>query len=452
MYYYTTFSYSHYLTYLNINDEYSKERIKNSTPQLFILFTWLLEDISTSNIYYITQFAIYQQKVLCYWVTNLTKKQIVMFVEDVIVNFSKSIVEKDNKDDILRDLAKNCISPFSSVDCTIYSVENGKLIQKASFKPKDLKTHKPFELPIGEGITGYVAKTGIAEIINDTSLDSRCIESENIQLSKTTIPIAVNNTIYGVIDCEHPEKNYFTQEHLKTLISIAYICAVKLKSFKGQRQLLLEQQKNIIRQENLLGLRLKVLNSQMNPHFIFNTLNSIQALIISSDKKKILKYFSNFSKCTRYYFKKINEETTLLGEENKVLELFIQLQQLRFPEQFSFDFKNHSTEALDAEIPACVILVLFDNLLGYGIHHNQLKEYNLQYYSFVKESEIVIKTIISFKTPLSKNSINESEYKWDFLKFRNYIHTLNKLKGYNIRLSLKKKQNKTIVKLYLPII
>lgn len=375
-----------------------------------------------------------------------------MFVEDVIVNFSKSIVEKDNKDDILQDLAKNYISSFSFVDCTIYSIENGKLIRKASFKPKDLKTQKPLELPVDEGITAYVAKTGIAEIINDTSLDSRCIKGENVQLSKITIPIAINNTIYGVIDCEHPEKNYFTQEHLKTLISIASICAVKLKSIKGQRQLLLEQQKNLIIQENLLGLRLKVLNSQINPHFVFNTLNSIQALIISSDKKKILKHFSNFSKCTRYYFKKINEETTLLGEENKILELFMQLQQLRFPEQLAFDFKNHSTEALDTEIPACVILVLFDNLLGYGIHHNPLKEYKIQYYSFVKESEIVIKTIISFKTPLPKNSINDSEYKCNFLRFRNYIRTFNKLKEYNIRLNLKKKQNKTIVKLYLPII
>lgn len=375
-----------------------------------------------------------------------------MFVKDTAVYFSKSTVGKDNENQSLWDLAINCISQFNLVDCVIYSIENGKLIQKAGFSSensKDLKAYKPIALSVGEGISGHVAKTGIAEIVNDTSLDSRYVKAEKTRYSEIAVPIIADETILGVIDCEHPEKDYFTKEHLKALVSVASICAIKLKNIKTQKRLLLEQQKYLTIQEELLGLRLKVLSSQMNPHFIFNTLNSIQALIISSNKKETLKYFSCFSKCTRYYFKKINEERTSIGEENKILELFIQLQQLRFPEQLVFTFENHAAIALDTQIPACVILVFFENLLEYGFH-NQLKKFKLQYFSVNRASEIVIKVIIQSKTASLKNSMDYPKYRQHFLRFRSYVQTLNRLKEYNIRVRSKLQDDKAIIKLYLP--
>ena len=159
--------------------------------------------------------------------------------EDILVYFSKSLLGKENEEDILWDLAKNCISKLGFVDCVIYLVDkNGKLLeQKSAYgpkNPKDQKLHNPVKIPIGEGITGTVAATGVAEIVPDTSIDSRYIVDDEIRLSEICVPISHENVIYGVIDCEHPERDFFTKQHLKMLAAIASIAAIKMKNVRSQ--------------------------------------------------------------------------------------------------------------------------------------------------------------------------------------------------------------------------
>ena len=69
-------------------------------------------------------------------------------------------------------------------------------------------------LPLGSGIAGYVAMTGIPEIIKDTSQDRRYVLDDEARLSEIVVPIIVDGKVIGVIDSEHPELDFFSYQHL----------------------------------------------------------------------------------------------------------------------------------------------------------------------------------------------------------------------------------------------
>lgn len=79
--------------------------------------------------------------------------------EDILVYFSKSLLGKQNEEDILWDFAKNCIAKLGFLDCVIYLIneDNKFLSQKAAYGPKNPKgntLYNPVEISLGQGITG----------------------------------------------------------------------------------------------------------------------------------------------------------------------------------------------------------------------------------------------------------------------------------------------------------
>src|SRR5690606_31008462 len=133
-------------------------------------------------------------------------------VERILIYFSSAILEKDTEDDVFWDLAKNVIARLGFVDCVIYSVNRrqSKLIQRAAYGPKNPTRRvifNPIEIPIGIGITGSVAATGVAERVSDTTADPRYIVDDEPRRSELTVPVKLRNRVVAVIDCEHPEKD-----------------------------------------------------------------------------------------------------------------------------------------------------------------------------------------------------------------------------------------------------
>jgi signal transduction histidine kinase/DNA-binding response OmpR family regulator len=167
---------------------------------------------------------------------NIRNEQIIQSsqeVETIISYFATSLYGKNTIDEILWDIAKNCISQLGFQDCVIYLLDekNKQLEQKAAFGPKNPKAFEISHLitiPVGNGIVGAVAQTGIAEVITDTSKDPRYIVDDQIRLSEITVPILYQDRVIGVIDSEHPDKNFFTETHLRILQTIAALCSNKM--------------------------------------------------------------------------------------------------------------------------------------------------------------------------------------------------------------------------------
>jgi two-component system, LytTR family, sensor kinase len=154
-------------------------------------------------------------------------------VEEIILYFSTSVFGQNSVDDILWDLTRNCIARLGFVDCVVYLKDKKRnmLIQKAAYgnkNPVNYEISKPIEIPVGSGITGGVAATGIPEIVGDTSLDPRYIIDDQVRLSEITVPLIFNEEVIGVIDSEHPEKGFFTEQHLRILQTISSICVNKI--------------------------------------------------------------------------------------------------------------------------------------------------------------------------------------------------------------------------------
>ena len=131
------------------------------------------------------------------------------------------------------DITTNCIDRLNFVDCVIYLVDEAKnvLVQKAAYGPKEQGGYQiaaPIVIPIGTGIVGTVAETGIPEIIIDCSADSRYIVDDAVRNSEISVPILYEGRVIGVIDSEHPEKGFYTQEHLEILKTIASISSTKI--------------------------------------------------------------------------------------------------------------------------------------------------------------------------------------------------------------------------------
>lgn len=174
-------------------------------------------------------------------VTDHTKTE-ELEMEQAINFFTHQIFEKAEEEELLWDVAKNCIGKLGFLDCVIYLVDKPRnvLVQKAAWGPKttdDNRIIDPIEIPIGAGVVGHVAEKGMPELINDTSQDKRYIIDDASRFSEIAVPLIVNGEVIGVIDSEHPDKNFYTQRHLTILATVASLCAIKIQKLRHQQKI-----------------------------------------------------------------------------------------------------------------------------------------------------------------------------------------------------------------------
>ncbi len=129
--------------------------------------------------------------------------------------------------------------------------------------------------------------------------------------------------------------------------------------------------KAAIRQE-LTELESKALRAQMNPHFIFNSLNAIQELVVTNRVDSAYTYLSHFSKLLRLVLNHSEKDLISLGDELQVVNLYIQLESLRFKHSFHYSIKiadNMDTEEL--YIPPILLQPFIENAIWHGLMHKQ---------------------------------------------------------------------------------
>jgi serine phosphatase RsbU (regulator of sigma subunit) len=184
---------------------------------------------------------------------------------EVINRFATLLIDATTVDDIVWSVAKNAIAQLGYVDCVVYLLDNKRefLIQRAAHGPKNpiaLDILNPIKIRMGEGIVGTVAATQKGEIIADTSTDPRYIFDNNMGLSEIAVPIIYQGNIIGVIDSEHPEKNFYPNDDLEVLTTIASMTATKLVQAKNDEKIL-EYQNNL---EYLVQQKTEELNKTLN--------------------------------------------------------------------------------------------------------------------------------------------------------------------------------------------
>jgi transcriptional regulator with GAF, ATPase, and Fis domain len=155
--------------------------------------------------------------------------------KETILFIVSSVLSQNTIKDVLWQIVDNCIKKLGFTDCVIYLYQEASqcLIQSAALENKTIsfqEINNPIKLQIGEGIVGSVAQIKKAEVVNDTSIDPRYIVDDASRLSEIAVPIVLGDKLIGVIDSEHPDKNFYTQRHLEILSTIASLCAFKIDS------------------------------------------------------------------------------------------------------------------------------------------------------------------------------------------------------------------------------
>ncbi|MFK7811512.1 MAG: histidine kinase [Maribacter sp.] len=121
---------------------------------------------------------------------------------------------------------------------------------------------------------------------------------------------------------------------------------------------------------NLLAL--KSLRSQMNPHFIFNALNSVNNYIAKSDERSANRYLSEFSTLMRSVLENSEEDFIPLSKELELLELYVKLEHSRFPDKF--DYKIEIDKHLDIgafQIPPMLLQPYIENSIWHGLRYKE---------------------------------------------------------------------------------
>ena len=120
------------------------------------------------------------------------------------------------------------------------------------------------------------------------------------------------------------------------------------------------------RQKELTRLKLKSIQSQLNPHFMFNALNSIQNLMNKNDIEGANHYLGKFSELTRKVLDSSDAEMISLDDELKILEDYIQMEQLRFG--FMYEIKTgENINTSNIEVPAMLLQPFVENAVKHGV-------------------------------------------------------------------------------------
>jgi sensor histidine kinase YesM len=192
------------------------------------------------------------------------------------------------------------------------------------------------------------------------------------------------NTLHKTIDdaTQRLERNRM----LLLIIGLLSILAVSwiflLYFIQKQRKQNQEKEKILLQQQ--------LLRTQMEPHFIFNTLSALQSFIRFDEKEKSIKYLSQFSKLLRSSLELSRQSYVPLNEELETIENYLSLQQMRFEYSFNYEISTPQTDTSALLIPPMLIQPFVENAIIHGIN-NQRGKGSISLEILLKENQLLVK-------------------------------------------------------------
>ncbi|QMU29285.1 tetratricopeptide repeat protein [Adhaeribacter radiodurans] len=176
---------------------------------------------------------------------------------------------------------------------------------------------------------------------------------------------------------------------LITIIALLIIFLLRQR-LKNQKLVMAKNQE--IKESNLKRqmseLEMKALRAQMNPHFIFNCMNSINRLILDEDTNRASRYLVKLSKLIRLILENSERSSVSLENELTMLDAYLQLESLRFKGRISYEFRVD--DAIDQEntfLPPMVLQPFVENAIWHGLMHKEKNEPGFISISITEEAD-----------------------------------------------------------------
>lgn len=257
-------------------------------------------------------------------------------------------------------------------------IENAKNnLENALAISKEYKL-KTNEIEALEHLSEFYSKTGSHKLAfeyykKSQNLDEIITNDRNLQY--------VNNLIFQY---ENEKKN----NKIASLASENEIVKLKLSQSKklylfglGSLLLLLTilyflyRQRKLKDEKKIITLEQDMLRSQMNPHFIFNALNSIKLYIVNNEKENAVYYLNKFSKLIRKTLVASTEKNTTLKDELDTMQLYINIENIRFANEINYSVnidKDIDTSLI--KVPSLILQPFLENALWHGLSTKEGKK------------------------------------------------------------------------------
>lgn len=154
----------------------------------------------------------------------------------------------------------------------------------------------------------------------------------------------------------------------KGFIALLLIVVILLATWIYKRKLAQSRKKAQLENE-LTASKLTAIQSQMNPHFLFNSLNSIQDLILKGDVENSYSYITTFSNLVRKTLNYSDKDFIEFSQEIALLELYLSLEKLRFKNQLEYTISIEKTD--EFLLPPFLIQPFVENALLHGLLHKE---------------------------------------------------------------------------------
>lgn len=243
-----------------------------------------------------------------------------------------------------------------------------------------------------------------------------------------------------------------------SLLFLFSIYKWQILKIQKQNQLVLDK---LNLEKNANHAKLKAIKSQMNPHFFYNALNTLQSYILSNEMKQAIEYLSKFSNLTRTILEMTEKDFISVSEEIKTLKLYLDIEKVRFETDFNYKIiTNYELESDYLKIPTMLLQPYVENAIKHGLLHKiGKKELKI---SFQKEMGILKICIddngIGRKKSAKLNAIkNKNHVSFASEATQNRINLLNQYTNKNISVYIIDKINSveqslgTIVIFEIPI-
>lgn len=151
------------------------------------------------------------------------------------------------------------------------------------------------------------------------------------------------------------------------LVALVFVLAVLLAAMQLVKRNKLKAQRELDFKLRIADAERKALQSQLNPHFIFNSLNSIQNVVLKKRPQDAYDYLEKFSKLIRRVLEFSDRSLIPIKEDIKTLQLYMQLENLRLQDKFDYHIEVSETIDQDQLITAMILQPLVENAIWHGI-------------------------------------------------------------------------------------
>jgi ligand-binding sensor domain-containing protein len=233
----------------------------------------------------------------------------------------------------------------------------------------DALTFKETNLPsIFFSLRGFNQKNNRQETIKGNILELNNLSPDNYTLSVYAVNnngVRSTNPVVFHFEIRKPvwQTAWFIISCIVIFIAVVLL-AVKLIIGRIRKK---EEEKTRINKQ-LTEFQLTALQAQMNPHFIFNAINSIQNYILKKKEQEAYNYLAKFSKLIRMVLTNSEQKTLTLFDELETINLYVALEQLRFKK--NFEYKLSISEEIDIhnfELPTMLIQPYIENAIWHGL-------------------------------------------------------------------------------------